>query len=54
MKALKSVKTPTLTAEERASAQNEADIKGTGFQMTMVSSEPGRMMLEDQRDSRRQ
>jgi hypothetical protein len=43
-----------LTAEEKASALNEAEIKGTGFQMTMVSSEPGRVMLEEQRDSRRQ
>ena len=54
MKALQSVKVPILTAEERASALNEAEIKGTGFQMTMVSSEPGRVMLEEQRDSRRQ
>jgi len=28
---LKSIKTPILTVEERASAQNEAEIKGTGF-----------------------
>jgi hypothetical protein len=53
MKALQSVKAPILTAEEKASAFNEAEIKGTGFQMTMVSSEPGRVMLEEQRDSRR-
>lgn len=33
---------------------NEAEIKGTGFIMEMTQSEPGRQMIENQRDSRRQ
>ena len=45
---------PILTQEEKASKVNKAEIKGQGFQMTMVSSEKGRQMIEDQRDSRRQ
>jgi hypothetical protein len=40
--------------DEKASLINEAEIKGTGFQMTMTCSDKGREMLEDQRDSRRQ
>jgi len=43
-----------LTAEEKASKSNKADIKGQGFQMEMISSEKGKTMIEKQRDSRRQ
>jgi hypothetical protein len=45
---------PILTAEEKASQVNKAEIKGTGFQMKMVSSLKGAEMIEAQRDSRRQ
>jgi len=45
---------PILTVEEKASKVNKAEIKGTGFQMKMVSSLPGATMIEAQRDSRRQ
>jgi len=31
LRALQTVKAPILTAEEKASALNEAEIKGTGF-----------------------
>lgn len=51
---MKKVVEPIKTAEEKASHQNKAEIKGTGFQMTMVSSDKGKTMLENQRDSRRQ
>ena len=54
LKKMKKVAEPILTAEERASRVNKAEIKGTGFQMTMVTSEKGRVMIEAQRDSRRQ
>ena len=50
---MKKVAEPILTAEERASRVNKAEIKGTGFQMNMVTSEKGRVMIEAQRDSRR-
>ena len=45
---------PILTTEEIASQKNKAEIKGTGFQMKMVSSLKGAEMIEAQRDSRRQ
>lgn len=45
---------PILTTEEKASKVNKAEIKGTGFQMRMVSSQKGAEMIEAQRDSRRQ
>ena len=45
---------PILTTEERASKHNKAEIKGTGFQMKMVTSLKGAKMIENQRDSRRQ
>ncbi len=45
---------PKLSTEQQASKSNKAEIKGTGFQMTMVQSEKGANMIEDQRDSRRQ
>ena len=45
---------PILTVEEKASKVNKAEIKGTGFQMKMVSSLKGAEMIEAQRDSRRQ
>jgi gas vesicle protein len=45
---------PILTTEERSSKINKAEIKGTGFQMKMVSSLKGAEMIEAQRDSRRQ
>ena len=51
---MKKTSEPILTVEEKASRINKAEIKGTGFQMTMVCSEKGRSMLEKQRDSRRQ
>jgi hypothetical protein len=54
LKNQKKIKEPILTAEERASEQNSAEIKGTGFNMNMVCSDAGRHMIEDQRDSRRQ
>lgn len=54
LKNQKKAKEPILTADEKASALNEAEIKGTGFIMEMIQSEKGRAMIEDQRDSRRQ
>jgi hypothetical protein len=51
---LKKTAEPILTVEEKASKVNKAEIKGQGFQMMMVSSEKGRKIIEDQRDSRRQ
>ena len=54
LKKMKKVSEPILTPEERASKVNKAEIKGTGFQMQMISSEKGRVMIEAQRDSRRQ
>ena len=51
---MKKVSEPILTVEEKASKINKAEIKGTGFQMEMISSEKGRVMIEAQRDSRRQ
>lgn len=45
---------PILTQEERASKANKAEIKGTGFQMKMVTSLKGAEMIEAQRDGRRQ
>lgn len=54
LKNLKKTTEPILTVEEKASKVNKAEIKGQGFQMTMVSSDKGRQMIEDQRDSRRQ
>ena len=51
---MKKVAEPILTVEEKASKINKAEIKGTGFQLEMVSSEKGRVMIEAQRDSRRQ
>lgn len=50
---MKKHKVPILTPDEKASAVNEAEIKGTGFSMTIVQSEKGKQMIEDQRDSRR-
>lgn len=44
---------PILTDEEKSSKFNKAEIKGTGFQMKMVSSLKGAEMIEAQRDSRR-
>lgn len=46
LKKMKKVSEPILTPEERASKVNKAEIKGTGFQMEMVSSEAGRTMIE--------
>ena len=45
---------PVFTPEELYSKANKAEIKGTGFQMKMVSSHKGAVMIEAQRDSRRQ
>lgn len=45
---------PILTVEEKASKQNKAEIKGTGFQMKMTQSLKGAEMIEHQRDTRRQ
>ena len=53
LKKMKKVSEPILTVEEKASKINKAEIKGTGFQMEMVSSDKGRIMIEKQRDSRR-
>jgi hypothetical protein len=47
LKNQKKIKEPILTVEERASEQNSAEIKGTGFNMNMVCSEAGRHMIED-------
>jgi len=46
MKNQKKEKVPILTPDEKASKLNEADIKGTGFQMNMIKSEKGRSMIE--------
>lgn len=54
LKNQKKTKEPILTGEEKASLVNEAEIKGTGFIMQMTCSEKGRVMIEDQRDNRRQ
>jgi hypothetical protein len=54
LKNMKKVVEPILTAEEKASKVNKAEIKGTGFQMEMVQSAKGKAMIEKQRDSRRQ
>ena len=54
LKNMKKVVEPILTVEEKASKNNKQEIKGTGFKMEMVSSEKGRIMIEKQRDSRRQ
>jgi Domain of unknown function (DUF4455) len=57
LEALKNTKKkaePILTPEEKASVANKAEIKGQGFQMSMVCSEKGRAMIEAQQDSRRQ
>lgn len=43
-----------LTPEERASKVNKQEIKGTGFNLQMYCSDKGRVMIENQRDSRRQ
>ena len=43
---MKKVAEPILTVEEKASRVNKAEIKGTGFQLEMVSSEKGRVMIE--------
>lgn len=51
---MKKVSEPILTPEERASKTNKAEIKGQGFQMNMVTSAKGQVMIENQRDSRRQ
>ena len=56
LEALKNIKKsnePIFTPEEKASKVNKADIKGQGFIMNMVTSDKGRQMIEDQRDSRR-
>ena len=53
LKNMKKVAEPILTAEEKASKTNKAEIKGTGFELQMVTSEKGRVMIEAQRDSRR-
>lgn len=53
LKNQKKVNEPILTQEEKASVVNEAEIKGTGFIMSMTQSDKGRTMIENQRDSRR-
>jgi hypothetical protein len=45
---------PIMTKEEENSKLNKAEIKGTGYQLKMVSSLKGAEMIEAQRDSRRQ
>lgn len=47
LKNQKKVKEPILTNDERASAVNEAEIKGTGFLMEMTCSDKGRVMIEN-------
>lgn len=54
LKNQKKAREPILTVDEKASALNEAEIKGTGFIMDMIQSEKGKGMIEQQRDSRRQ
>jgi hypothetical protein len=54
LKNMKKVVEPILTVDEKASKNNKQEIKGTGFKMEMVSSDKGRVMIEKQRDSRRQ
>jgi len=53
LKNQKKINEPILTQEEKASVVNEAEIKGTGFIMSMTQSDKGRTMIENQRDSRR-
>ena len=53
LKNQKKVNEPILTVEEKASKNNKAEIKGTAFNMDMICNEPGKIMLENQRDSRR-
>jgi len=47
LKTQKKTSEPILTADEKASALNEAEIKGTGFIMEMTCSDKGRKMIED-------
>ena len=54
LKNQKKIKEAILTPDEKATIQNEADIKGTGNQMSMICSKKGQDMIEAQRDSRRQ
>lgn len=54
LKTQKDSKQPILTADEKQAIVDEAEIKGTGFSMTMTCSDKGRKMIEAQRDSRRQ
>jgi hypothetical protein len=54
LKTQKDSKQPILTADEKQAKVDEAEIKGTGFSMTMTCSDKGRKMIEAQRDSRRQ
>ena len=54
LKSVKKVKEDILTPEEKAAVVNKAEIKGTGFNMEIVQSAPGKAMIEKQRDSRRQ
>ena len=38
---------PILTAEERSSKVNKAEIKGTGYQLQMTQSAKGATMIEE-------
>ena len=51
---MKKARAPIQTADEKKSVVNKAEIKGTGFNREIVQSEKGKVMLEKQRDSRRQ
>ena len=44
---MKKVVEPILTPEERAALVNKAEIKGQGFQMSMVQSLKGQVMIEN-------
>ena len=50
----KKVTGPLLTPEEMLSLIEDSAVKGTGFNMNIASSEKGRVMIEQQMDSRRQ
>jgi hypothetical protein len=46
LKKIKKVKEAILTPEEQATVKNKAEIKGTGFQMEMKTSDKGKTMIE--------
>jgi hypothetical protein len=43
---MKKTRAPIMTVEEKASVLNKAEIKGTGFNRKIFSSNKGKVMLE--------